>query len=96
MVFAYLLEKMKATPDGDGNLLDHSMVLLGSSMANANEHDHAPVPMLVAGGASGQLKGGRHLQFPANTPHSNLMLSLLNKVGIPLESFGDSTGTLEI
>jgi hypothetical protein len=96
MVFAYLLEKMKATPDGDGNLLDHSMVLLGSSMANANEHDHAPVPMLVAGGASGQLNGGRHLQFPANTPHSNLMLSLLNKVGIPLESFGDSTGTLEI
>jgi hypothetical protein len=96
VVFAHLLNKLQSTPDGDGNLLDHSMILLGSSMANANEHDHAPVPMLVAGGASGRLKGGRHLKFAANTPHSNLMLSLINKAGIPKDTFGDSTGMLEI
>jgi hypothetical protein len=95
-LYAHLLEKLRSTPDGDGNLLDHSMILLGSTMSNPNEHSHDPVPMLVAGGMSGALKGGRHLQFPERTPHANLLLSLINKAGIQMESFGNSTGMLEI
>ena len=63
-MLGYFLEKLKATPDGDGNLLDHSVVLYGSSMSNGNQHDHDPLPILVAGGASGQLKGDRHRSFP--------------------------------
>ena len=63
-MLGYFLEKLKATPDGDGNLLDHSVVLYGSSMSNGNQHDHDPLPILVAGGASGQLKGDRHLVVP--------------------------------
>jgi hypothetical protein len=95
-LFAYFLDKLRSTPDGDGNLLDHSMILLGSSMSNANEHDHDPLPMLVAGGAAGKLKGDRHLRFADRTPHSNLLLSLLDKAGVQRESFGDSAGKLEI
>src|SRR4051794_219140 len=95
-MLAYFLEKLKATPDGDGNLLDHSVVLYGSSMSNGNQHDHDPLPVLVTGGASGQLKGNRHLAFPAHTPMANLMLSLLDKLGVHQNSFGDSTGKLEI
>jgi hypothetical protein len=72
------------------------MILLGSSMSNANEHEHDPLPMLVAGGAAGKLKGDRHLRLPDRTPHSNLLLSLLDKAGIERESFGDSIGKLEI
>jgi hypothetical protein len=92
----YFLEKLKATPDGEGNLLDHSVVLYGSSMSNGNQHDHDPLPIVVAGGVSGQLKGGRHMIYPAHTPMSNLMLSLLDKMGVQQASFGDSTGKLEI
>jgi hypothetical protein len=95
-LLGYFLEKLRSTPDGDGTLLDHSLVVLGSTMSDGNIHDHAPLPILVAGGASGKLKGGRHLRFPERTPLSNLMLSLLHKVGIERESFGDSTGVLEI
>jgi hypothetical protein len=95
-MYAYLLEKMRSTPDGDGTLLDNSMVLLGSSMANANEHDHAPVPMLVAGGGAGSLNPGRHIRCADNSPHSNLLLSLINRAGIPMETFGDSTGMIEV
>jgi len=95
-MLGYFLEKLKATPDGDGTLLDHAVVLYGSSMSNGNQHDHDPLPILVAGGASGQLKGDRHLSFPAHTPMSNLMLSLLDKLGVHQDRFGDSTGKLEI
>jgi hypothetical protein len=95
-MLGYFLEKLRATSDGDGNLLDHSVVLYGSSMSNGNQHDHDPLPILVAGGASGQLKGDRHLAFPAHTPMSNLMLSVLDKLGVHQDSFGDSTGKLEI
>ncbi|MEP7309051.1 MAG: DUF1552 domain-containing protein [Acidobacteriota bacterium] len=95
-MLAYFLEKLRATPDGDGNLLDHSVVLYGSSMSNGNQHDHDPLPIVVAGGASGQLKGGRHLSFPAHTPMSNLMLALLDKLGVHQDRFGDSTSALEI
>jgi len=95
-MLGYFLDKLQTTPDGDGNLLDHSVVLYGSSMSNGNQHDHDPLPVLVAGGGSGQLKGNRHLVFPAHTPMSNLMLSLLDKLSVHQESFGDSTGLLDI
>ena len=77
-------------------LLDHSLILYGSSMSNGNQHDHDPLPIVVAGGASGALEGGRHMTFPPHTPMSNLMLALLDKFGVHQESFGDSTGKLEI
>jgi Protein of unknown function (DUF1552) len=95
-MLAYFLDKLKSTPDGDGNLLDHSMVLYGSSMSNGNQHDHDPLPIVLAGAASGQLTGGRHLQNAPHTPMSNLLVSVLNKLGMNTESHGDSTGKLEI
>jgi len=95
-MLAYLLEKMKATPDGDGSLLDHSMVLYGSAMSDGNKHNHDPLPVLLAGGASGQLKGGRHLRYAKHTTMSNLLLAMLDKVGVPMSNFGDSTAKLEI
>jgi hypothetical protein len=95
-MLAYFLEKLKATPDGDGNLLDHTVVLYGSSMSNGNQHDHDPLPILVAGGASGQMKGDRHIVTPAHTPMSNLMLAVLDKLGVHEDRFGDSTGPLAI
>ena len=82
---AYLLDRLKATPDGDGNLLDHSLILYGSAMSNSNVHNHAPLPVLVAGGAAGRLKGGRHLKYPEGTPMSNLLLTILDKAGVPQE-----------
>jgi hypothetical protein len=95
-LLAYFLDRLSKTQDGDGNLLDHSMILYGSSMSNPNEHNHFPLPLLVAGGGCGQLKGGRHLKFPERTPMSNLLLSILEKSGIPMNTLGDSTGKLEV
>jgi hypothetical protein len=95
-LLGYLLEKMKATPDGDGSLLDHSLVLYGSAMSDGNKHNHDPLPVLLAGGASGQLKGGRHLRYAKHTTMSNLLLAMLDKVGVPMDRFGDSTAKLEI
>ena len=91
---AYFLERLKNTPDGDGSLLDHSLVLYGGAMSNSNVHNHAPLPILVAGGAAGRMKGGRHLQYPADTPMANLLMTILDKAGIPQASVGDSTGFL--
>ena len=93
---AYFLEKLQAAPDGDGNLLDHSVVLYGSSMSNGNEHNHDPLPVLVAGGAAGKLKGGRHIVAAPQTPMSNLLLALLDTLGVPESRFGDSTAKLDI
>ena len=95
-MLAYFLDKLKSTPDGDGNLLDHSMVLYGSSMSNGNQHDHDPLPVVLAGGASGQLSGGRHMTYAPHTPMSNLLLSMLDKLGIQSDKHGDSTGKLDI
>jgi hypothetical protein len=95
-MLTYFVEKLSKTPDGDGNLLDHSMLLYGSSMSNGNQHDHDPLPILLVGGASGQLQGNRHIVTPAHTPMSNLLLAMLDKVGVHRDSFGDSTGRLEI
>jgi len=91
---AYLLDRLKSTPDGDGNLLDHSLILYGSAMSNSNVHNHAPLPVLIAGGAAGRLKGGRHLTYPEGTPMSNLLLTILDKAGVRQEKVGDSTGLL--
>ena len=95
-MFAHFLDKLKSTPDGDGTLLDHSLLLYGSNMGNSNQHQHYDVPHILAGGASGQLKGGRHLAYPSKTvPTGNLLLSILDMFGIRQESIGDSTGRLE-
>jgi Protein of unknown function (DUF1552) len=93
-LLSYFLGRLKNTPDGDGNLLDHSLVLYGSAMSNSNIHNHGPLPVLVAGGAAGRMKGGRHLKYPEGTPMANLLLSILDKAGVPQESVGDSTGRL--
>ena len=95
-LLAYFLEKLRSTPDGDGTLLDHSLILYGSSMSNGNQHDHDPLPVVVAGGASGKLQGDRHIVTPPHTPMSNLLLAILDKLGVEQSSFGDSTGKLEI
>jgi hypothetical protein len=90
------LDKLRATPDGDGTLLDHSMILYGSSLSDGNEHNFSPLPVLLAGGASGRLEGGRHLEFPPETPMANLLLAMLHKLDAPVDSIGDSTEPLEI
>jgi hypothetical protein len=95
-MLAYFLDKLKAAPDGDGTLLDHSLVLYGTNMGNSNQHQHYDVPHILAGGANGKLKGGRHLAYPSRTvPTGNLLLSVLDMCGIGKESLGDSTGRLE-
>ena len=95
-LFAYLLGRLQATQDGDGTLLDHSMVLYGSAMGDGNQHNHYPLPIVLAGGASGRLKGGRHIRNAPETTMSNLLVAMLDKLGIPTEKFGDSTGMLSI
>jgi len=95
-LFTTFLDKLRATPDGDGTLLDHSMILYGSSLSDGNEHNFSPLPVLLAGGASGRLQGGRHLAFPAETPMANLLLAMSHLLGAPVESIGDSTEPLEI
>src|SRR2546425_8523435 len=94
--FTYLLEKLQAIPDGDGSLLDHSMVLYGSAMSDANQHNHNPLPIILAGSASGRLKGGRHLRNPKDTTMSNLLLAMLDKLDIRADKFGDSTAMMQI
>lgn len=94
-MFAYMLGKLQSTPDGDGNLLDHSMILYGSSISDGNAHTHHDLPLLLAGGAAGQLKGGRHIRYPKETPMTNLLLTMLDNAGIPAEKLGDSTGKVD-
>ena len=93
-LFAEFLGKLKATPEGNGTLLDHSLYLYGSGIGNPNIHDHTNLPILVAGGAAGGMKGGRHIKYDKPTPLANLHLTLLDKVGVHLDSFADSTGKL--
>lgn len=95
-MLASFLAKLETTADGDGTLLDHSIVLYGSSLSDGNEHNFDPLPVVLAGGASGRLEGGRHLRHPPHTPMSNLLLSILDVLGVHQESFGDSTGRLNI
>jgi len=91
-LFAYFVERLRATPDGDGSLLDHSMYLLGSGMGNPDIHNHSNLPIVVAGGRGSAFKGGRHIKYAQPTPLANLHLALLDKVGVHLDSFVDSSG----
>ena len=92
-LLAYYLERLAATADGDGSLLDQITLLYGSGMSNSNLHIPLGLPILVAGGGAGTLKGGRHLRYPEGTPLANLYQTLLSKLGVPVERIGDSTGT---
>jgi len=91
-LFAQYLEKLRNTPDGDGSLLDHVIIQFGSGISNSDRHTHGPLPTFLVGGGAGTLKGGRHLVYPEHTPLTNLQLTLLNKLGVPSEKLGDSTG----
>jgi hypothetical protein len=91
-LFAEYLAKLKATPEGEGTLLDHSLILYGSGIGNPNVHDHSNLPILLAGGSSSGIKGNRHIRYSKPTPLANLHLSLLDKAGVRLDSFADSTG----
>jgi hypothetical protein len=95
-LFAYFLDKLRATPDGDGTLLDHSLVLYGSGMSDGNQHNHTDLPVLLAGGASGRMKGGRHLRHPKNTPMANLLVAMLDKLEVTTDKLGDSTGPISL
>jgi hypothetical protein len=95
-LFAYFLERLRSTPDGDGSLLDHIAILYGSEMSDSNQHLLQNLPLVLAGGGGGQIKGGRHLRYPKDTPLTNLFLTMLDKLGLQIEKFGDSKGKLEL
>jgi hypothetical protein len=94
-LFAHFLEKLKATREGDGSLLDNTVYLYGSGLGNSSIHDHDNLPILVAGGAACGMKGGRHIRYETGTPLANLHLTLLDRVGVTLDKFGDSNGRME-
>jgi len=94
-LFAEFLQKLAAAKEGNGSLLDHSLYLYGSGMGNPNVHDHGNLPVIVAGGAAGGMKGGRHIRFSKPTPLANLHLTLLDKVGVKLDRFADSSGKVD-
>jgi hypothetical protein len=97
-MFAKFLERLRNTPDGDGSLLDHSMFLYGSGMANGNQHTHNPLPMVLVGGSSGRLKGNRHIQLKKDTPLGNGLLSIVDKADLrePIDKVGESTGRIDL
>jgi hypothetical protein len=88
--------RLRSLPDGDGTLLDHSMILQGSGLSNSDQHSHLDLPLVLVGGGAGRLKGARHLRFPKDTPMNNLHLAMLEKVGVNLEKLGDSSGSIEL
>jgi hypothetical protein len=95
-LFAYYVDKLKNTKDGEGSLLDHSLILYGSSLCDGNKHTHHDLPLVLVGGGAGQVKGGRHVKFASETPMNNLLLTLLDKAKVPVpEKLGDSTGELQ-
>jgi hypothetical protein len=93
-LFAEFLAKLDATPDGDGSLLDNTILMYGSNMSNSNAHDHYPLPVVTVGGGRGRLKGGQHIMAEEHTPMTNLLVTLLAKADAPVETLGDSTGTI--
>ena len=93
-LFAHFLDRLRSTEDGDGTLLDQVMITYGCGISDSNQHLHDNLPMLVAGGGAGQISGGRHLRYPSDTPMTNLLLTLLDKMGVPMDRLGDSTGQL--
>jgi hypothetical protein len=92
-MFAGFIDRLARTPDGDGSLLDHSIILFGSNMSNSDLHNNDPLPLAVLGRGYGRIRGGQHLHYPQNTPSANLMLTLLDRAGVQAEKIGDSTGT---
>jgi Protein of unknown function (DUF1552) len=94
-LFGYFLERLASVTDGDGTLLDHSVYLYGSGMGNPNVHDHVNLPIIVAGGGAGKIRGGRHIKYVEPMPLANLHLTLLDRVGVRLDSFADSTGKID-
>jgi hypothetical protein len=95
LLFAEYLQKLRDTRDGEGSLLDHTVLLFGGGISNSDRHTHGPLPTLLVGGGAGTLKGGRHLVYPEHTPLTNLQLTLLNKLGVPSEKLGDSNGQFQ-
>jgi hypothetical protein len=95
-LFAGYLAKLTATPDGDGTLLDHMTILYGAGISNSNAHSGDNLPLLVVGGGAGTLSGGRHLAFTDKPPMANLLVTLMDKLGVPVERIGGSTGRLPI
>jgi hypothetical protein len=93
--FAYLVKRLNETQDGDGTLLDHTLLLYGSSIRDGNVHDHHDLPLVLVGGKSANIKGGRHLRYKPETPMTNLLLTMLDKSGVRTDSLGDSTGTVD-
>jgi hypothetical protein len=91
-VFGSFVQKLSDLQDGDGSVLDRSLILYGSNMSDSHRHDHFPLPTAVIGGGCGALAGGRHQRYPDRTPLSNLLLTLLHRANVPVKSIGDSTG----
>jgi hypothetical protein len=92
LVMAKFAEKLSKMPDGDGSMLDHAILLYGSNMSNSNAHDEYPLPSAIIGGGMGRIKGNQHLKYPERTPLANLLLTMLQRGGIPEEKIGDSSG----
>jgi len=95
-LFGYFLDKMRSTPDGDGSLLDHTAIVYGSCISDGNRHLYDDLPVILAGGKACQIKGGSHVRYPSSTPMTNLYLTLLDKLNVPIDHLGDSTGHLEL
>jgi hypothetical protein len=94
-LFSYFIGKMKSTPDGDGTLLDHSMIVYGGGISDSNRHIHENLPVLLFGRGNGTLKPGRHIEFGQEVPVTNLYLTLLDRMGVKPETVGDSNGKVE-
>jgi hypothetical protein len=92
--FAEFVAKLANTPDGDGSLLDHAMLMYGSNMSNSDRHNNYPLPIILVGGANGALQGGQHVELPEYSTLTNLHLTVLNKAGVEMTSFADSTGAI--
>jgi hypothetical protein len=92
--FAKFLTTLAKMPDGDGSVLDHSILLYGSNMSNSNAHDEFPLPLLLVGGGCGKIKGHQHLKYPDRTPLANLLTTILDRANVPVEKVGDATGSL--
>ena len=96
-MLSYYLEKLRSTPDGDGSLLDHAMILYGGALSDGNLHLYTSLPLLLVAGGVGGIKGGQHIRYPTRTPMTNLLLTMLDKAGVPhVPQLGDSTGRLDL
>jgi hypothetical protein len=93
-LFKRFLDRLDAIDDGDGSVLDNTLLLYGSNMSNSNAHDHYPLPNVLVGGARGRMRGGQHIREPDHTPMTNLLLTMLHKADVPMEQLGDSTGVV--